>query len=134
MQELREGLERRLRHIMLDAFGIGFRGFGGHAQGLQDIHDQPVPRPHAGRELLSFFGQKYPAVGAAGREPAAFEARDGLDGSRMRDAKPARDIGRTRLAVGGKQVVDQFDIVFEQRARLRRTRFAEAARLRELGR
>lgn len=93
-----------------------------------------MARPHARRQLLSFLGQKDAAVGATGREPRAFEARDRFDGGGMRDAKPARDVGRARPTVGGKQVVDQFDIVFEQRARLRRTGLAEAARLRELGR
>ena len=73
-QELRERFQRRLGDIMLDAFGICFRGFGRHAERQQQIHHQPVPRPHPGGELLAVLGEENAAIGAGGRQPARASA------------------------------------------------------------
>jgi hypothetical protein len=65
---------------------------------------------------LPFFSQKNPAIGAAGRQPLAFQSRNGLDGGGVRYAKAPGNISWARLATGDQQVGDEFDIVLEQGA------------------
>src|SRR5665213_4280325 len=48
----------------------------------------------------------------------------------MGHAETPGNVGRASLAFTLKQIRDQFDVIFEQRGRLRRPRLAEAARLR----
>ena len=56
---------------MLDAFGIGFRRFGRHAERAQKVDDEPVARPHAGGERVAFFGEDA-AIRPRGGSPARF--------------------------------------------------------------
>jgi hypothetical protein len=58
----------------------------------------------------------------------------GLDGGRVGHAETAGNIGRARLAAAGQQICDEFDIVLEQRSRLRGAGLSEPARLGQFGR
>ena len=53
---------------MLDALGIGFRGFGRHADRTQQIDHQPMTHPHAVGKFMAFFGEEDAAIGPRGRE------------------------------------------------------------------
>jgi hypothetical protein len=92
---------------MLDALGIGFRGFGRDAERAKHVNHEPVPHPRPVGQSVAFFGEEHPAVGT--RRARALEPRDGLDRGRMGDAEPARNIGRPRLALALEQVRDQFE-------------------------
>ena len=134
VQETGEGLEGGVGDMVLDAFGIGLGGLRGDPERDQHVDHQAVARPHPGGELVAALGQEHPAIGTGGGDPLALEPGDHLDGGRMGYAQPPRDVGRPRLAGAGEEVVDQLDIVLDQRRRLRRARLAEPSRLGELGR
>ena len=132
-EKLREGFQRVLGHVVFDALGIGFGGLAGDAKRAQHIDHQAMPQPHALGQRTAFFGQKHAAVRTRGGEAGALEPRDGFDRGGMGDAEPARNIGRPGLALAFKQVGDELDVIFVQRARLRRARLAEAPRLGSFG-
>ena len=117
---------------MLDALRIGFRSFGGNAQGNQHVYDESVAGPHASGEDLSFFGQEHPAIGTSCGQCLSFQSSNSVDGGRMRDAEAAGDVCWTCFSRGGQQISNQFDVVFEQGGRLGRPCLAEPARLRQL--
>src|SRR5215471_13561295 len=133
-QEARKRLQRRFGDVVLDALGVLFGRFRGDADRTQQIDHQPVARLHAGGERFAGLGEEHAAIRARGGQPLALHARDRFDGGGVGDAEAARDVGGARLAPRGQQVGDQFGVVLQQRVRLRRSRLAEAARLRGLGR
>ena len=53
LHEPRERLEGRLRHVVLDAFGIGLGGLGRHAERDQHLDHEAVAGAHAGGERLA---------------------------------------------------------------------------------
>ena len=93
-----------------------------------------MPRPHFGGERRAGRGQEDATIEFGGGEAFALQPRDALDGGGVRDAEPAGDVGGPGFAFGAQQVVDQLDIVFEDRRRLRRAGFAETLGLIGLGR
>ena len=119
---------------MLYALGVGLRGLARRADGDEEIDHQPVALVCAFGHRRARFGQKYAAIWLRPRQTLALQAGDGLAGGRVGDAKPARDVGRARLAVGRDQIGDQFGIVLEHRGRAGRARLAEAVGLRGLRR
>ena len=128
-QKLRERFQRDFRDMMLDAFGVGLRRFGRHAERAENIDHQPVADAHAVGERLALLGQEHAAIRPRRCQPGALEARIVLiavawDTPRRR----AMSVGRASPAC--QKVGDQLDIIFQQRGRLRRTCLAEAARLR----
>src|SRR6516162_2751661 len=102
LQKMREGLQRRLRDVMLDAFGVGFGGFGRHAEGAQHIDDEAMADADTVGECMAFFGQEHAAIGFCGGEAGALQTRDGLDRGGVGDAEAAGDVGRPRLAFAGQ--------------------------------
>src|SRR5262249_1820287 len=115
-EKLREGFQRVLGNVVFDALGIGFGGLAGNAEGTEHIDHQPMAQPHPRRQCPASFGQKYAAIRTRGSETGPLEPRNRLDRGGMRDAEPARDVGRPGLTFALEQIGDQLDIIFMQRA------------------
>lgn len=72
LQEVSEGLQRRLRDMMLKSFGIGLSSLRRNTQCDQHLDDQPMAGPNAFGEGLSLFSQKHPAIGTGRRQCLSF--------------------------------------------------------------
>src|SRR5271166_1972253 len=126
LQERREGVERRLRHVMLDALGVGFRRFARRADSEQEIDDQPVALARALGHRLAGGSEEHAAIGLGDREALALEAGDGLARGRMGDAEVVGDVGHPRFAIGRMQIGDELGVVLEERGGARLPRPVEA--------
>jgi hypothetical protein len=111
---------------MFNPLGVEFRILLGNANGAQKIDDEPVAGADSIRKTTSLGGQENAAIELRGHKPFAFEAADGFDRGCMRHAQPAGYVGRARLAAACQEIVDQFDVIFKDSRRLRRTRFFKA--------
>ena len=101
---------------MFDALGVRFGGFAGDAERAQHIDHEAMAQPHPLRQRLALFGQEHATVRTRGGETGALEPRNRFDRGGVRNAEPARDVGRPGLAFALEQIGDQLDIVFMQRA------------------
>jgi hypothetical protein len=128
-EEPGEGRKCGVGDVMLDSFGIRFRGFRGDTDGEQKIYDDAVPGPDAGGEVFTGLGQENAAIGFCHGQSLPLQAADRLDGGGVSHAETPRDIGRPRLSTVREKVGDQLDIVLQQRTGLGRARLSEAAGL-----
>ena len=102
---------------------------GRNAERAQNVDHEPMANAHALGQRLPLLGEEHAAIRPRGREPAALEARNGLDRGGVRNAETPGDVGRPRLAGVLQEIGDQFHVVFQQGGRLRRAGLAEAPRL-----
>ncbi len=112
--------------MMLDALGVLLGGLGRNPDGAQQVDHKAVAEAYAGGERMARIGQKNATVRPGDRQSGAPQSSECLDRGGMGDPQTSRDVGRTRLSAGGQEVVDQFGIVFQQGACLRRAGLAEA--------
>lgn len=125
-QERPENGEGRGRDVMLDPFGILFRGFLRYAdRGEKFDHDAMAIAAFRG-ERRSCVRQGDAAIGQGGSQAFAFQPSDRLDGGGMGDAKAARDFSWPRAACAGYEIINQFGVIFQQCRGLGGARFTEA--------
>ena len=78
---------------MFDALGIHLCRLLRDADRHQQIDHEPMPRPRPPRQHFAGRRQKHAAIELRCRQPLALQARDALDGGRMRDAEPPGNVG-----------------------------------------
>jgi hypothetical protein len=96
---------------MLYSFGISFSGLAGYPQCEKYVHNKPVARSHSCSEFLSTIREKHTTIRASCCQTLPFQAGDRLNDGGVRNAQSASNICRTRLARGGQQISDEFDII-----------------------
>ena len=111
--------------MVFNTLGIKLRAVLWHTNGDEKVDDEAVAVADFRGERRTFRRQEHAAIELGGRKAFALQPGDALDGGGVRHAEPAGDVGRARLAFGFQQVVDQLDIIFEDRRRLGGTRLAE---------
>jgi hypothetical protein len=88
-----------------------------------------MPCANAIGEFMAGIGQENAAVGQRGGQALPLKPGYALNGGRMRNAETFGDIGCPCLAAGRQEIGDEFRIIFQQRGRSCRARFAEPAGL-----
>ena len=87
---------------MLDSFGVTFGSFDRDAHRDKCINDEPMAGSDSRRQLLSALRQKHTTIGTGRCQTFALQPRDAFDGGDMGNAKAARKICRTSLALAGQ--------------------------------
>jgi hypothetical protein len=98
--------KRIVRDMMFDAFGIEFGTIPGHPNRNQKIDDEPVAGTHAGGKVLARLSQKDSAIELRRGKPLTLQPRDAFDGCRMRNPKPAGNVGGSSLSLRAEQIID----------------------------
>ena len=60
LHEVRKGLQRRFRDVVLDALGVRLRRFGRHAKRTQNVDHEPMANAHALRQRFPFSVRNTP--------------------------------------------------------------------------
>ena len=106
----------------------------GNADGAQNIDNEPMPGADTIGEAMPLRRQEHAPIELRGGKPVPFQAGDRFDRCRVRHSETVGDIRRARLAAARQKVVDQFDIILEDRRCLCRTRLFKASGLHRLDR
>ena len=63
-----------ITHVVLDPFGVTFRGFLADSEAEEERHNDPVPPPASLRQRLASLSQEHCAVSLAANETGCPEA------------------------------------------------------------
>jgi len=71
-QKRLESVQGRIRNVMLNSLGVGFRRLPRRADRNEQVDDEPVTLTHAIGHSDASLGQEYTTIGTRCREPFAF--------------------------------------------------------------
>lgn len=106
-----EGGEGLRAHVVLDALGVEFGGFLGHAERPEQGDDRGVAPVAGGGQLDAGLGEENGAVGLGDDVAVALEAGEGAVDGHVCDSQAAGEIDDSGLAVRGGQVSDGLDVI-----------------------
>ena len=112
--------------MVLDAFGVGFRGGLVEAEGEEQANDDAVAVARGLRGGAAGMGEEKAAIGSRFHQPVALQAGDGGGDGCLCDAEAVREIDGASLAQGIQKVGDEFDVILRHRRAVARARAGEA--------